>query len=172
MQSSRISQIGCFGLILVIILLVLIGTVAARHDISNKRAAAIAVYERMAEQVEKAPGVLSRMLAFDCGDAASEAVDSLEVSVAEFSALDEPSIPTLKLMWGQVEDTWEAVNRGCAGHLGESAFRDLTVEMEGLRNRYSVEMGNFEEVSQIYNSALDSFPGTLVATDFKQLEGS
>ncbi|MCX6647012.1 MAG: hypothetical protein NTY09_11770 [bacterium] len=169
MQSSRISQVGCFGLVLVVVLLILIGAVAARHEINMKRAAAVAAYQRLAEQAEKAPGILNRMLAFDCGDEAASAVGAVGDSVAGLSTLNEPSISRLKETWGQIEDTWGIVSRGCAGSLSSPAFRDLTTEIEGIRNRYSVEMGNFEQAAQIYDLSLDSFPGNIVAKDFKKI---
>jgi len=169
MQSSRITRVGCFGLALVAALLILIGAVAARHDINMKRATAVAAYQRLADQAEKAPGILNRMLAFDCGTEAESAVSAVGDSVANLSALSEPSISTLKETWGEIEDVWGDVNRGCVSSLQTSAYRDLSVEMEGIRNRYSVEMGNFEQAAQVYDLALDSFPGNIVAKDFKKI---
>jgi hypothetical protein len=169
MQSSKITRIGCFGLILVLILLCLIGTLAARHEINRKRSVAIAAYERMAEQVEKAPGVLNRMLAYDCGTDAEDAVREVEVLVQNLPGSDNPSIGTLIETWDSIEGAWSIVNRGCARNISEPAFRDLTVEMEGLRNRLSVEKGSFEEAAQVYDFSLISFPANIVATDFKKL---
>lgn len=169
MQSSRITQIGCFGLVLVVILLILIGSIAARNDINRKRSEAVTVYERMLEQAEKAPGVLNRMLAFDCGEEAEDAVLEVDEGVAGLSALENPSPFKLEETWDLIEDAWAIVNRGCARNLSSPAFRDLTTEMEGLRNRYSVEAGNFEHASMMYDAVLNSFPGNIIATDFKNL---
>lgn len=163
MQSSRITRIGCFGLVLVLGLLILIGAVGVRAEINKKRSVAIGAYNRMVEQAEKAPGVLNRMLSFNCGDDAEVSVSDAGNSVARLSDLDAPSISVLGEIWDEIELAWVEVSRGCSGSLSENAFRDLTIEMEGLRNRLSVEMGNFEEAAEMYNSALKTFPANIFA---------
>lgn len=169
MQSSRITRIGCFGLVLVIVLLILIGAVGIRAEINKKQSVAIGAYNRMVDQVEKAPGVLNRMLSFDCGEGAEEAVREAENSVARLSELDGPSISGLEEIWDEIENAWVEVSRGCLGSLSEDAFRDLTIEIEGLRNRYSVEKGNFEEAAEMYNSALRTFPANIFAYGSSEL---
>jgi LemA protein len=169
MQSSRITRIGCFGLVLVLVLLILIGAVGVRAEINKKRSVVIGAYNRMVEQAEKAPGVLNRMLSFNCGDDAEVSVSEAENSVARLSELDAPSISVLEETWDEIETAWVEVNRGCSMSLSEDAFRDLTIEMEGLRNRFSVEKGNFEEAAEIYNSALRTFPANIFAYGSSEL---
>ena len=42
-------------------------------------------------------------------------------------------------------------------------FRTLQAQLEGTENRISVEREGFNEVSRIYNTAVRSFPGVLIA---------
>jgi len=166
-QSRRITNIGCFGLILVVILLVLIGIVVARTDISGKRAEAMGVLDRMRDQAEKAPGIFNRMLPFGCGAEAERLVG--EAGNAVESLGTELTLAELDEVWGKIEDAWSAINRGCRRSLSEPAFVDLTTEMEGVRNRYMVEKGNYNDAAEVYNSALDVFPGNLAGWGFEKL---
>jgi tetratricopeptide (TPR) repeat protein len=166
-QSSRIRSIGCFGIVLVIILLVLIGLVAVRSDISKKRADALTVLGRMREQVDKAPDILNRMLVYDCGSDAEFAVSEVESVLAGFP--ENPTLPELNEAWDKIENARTLIGRGCRGYVSDPAFVDLNTEMEGAKNRYSVEKGNYIQAAEIYNEALDSFPGYLLAAGFRKL---
>jgi hypothetical protein len=167
MQSSRIASIGCFGLVLVLILLLLIGTVAIRADLGRKRANALAVLGRMHEQVDKAPGIFNRMLAYGCGADAEEAVTSA-TAAAENLARDA-SLGQLEAAWSEIEDAWSAIQHGCMRQLSEPSFIDLSTELEGARNRFSVEKGNFYRAAEVYDAALESSPASLVSWGFEKL---
>jgi len=165
-QSSRITRIGCFGAVLLLILLILIGLVSVRADIQTKRAAAVSILARMTEQVNKAPDILNRMLAWDCAIEAGESVDQLESFVTALP--DEPTVEQLEIAWDAIENSRSLISRGCTSSMSELAFVDLTTELEGAKNRYAVEKGNFANAAEIYNLALDSFPGFLVASGFSK----
>ena len=166
-QAQRISSVGCIGVVIVLIILVLIGAVIIRADLSGKRGAALTARSRMLEQVNKAPGVLDRMMAYECAGNAqgySEAeakIDLLDVN-SPLSEIEES--------WDLIEDAWSAISGHCLEESNQSAFQDLTTEMEGLRNRISVENGNYHNASNIYNSALESMPANIAAYGFEKLE--
>ena len=166
-QAKRISNVGCFAIVLALIIVVLIGAAVIRADLSTKRGNALTVLSRIREQVDKAPGVLNRMLAYDCGSDAEKSVSSAE-GVIEGLA-DDANINEVESAWQAVEDAWAEINRGCRSSLDDPAFVDLTTEMEGLRNRISVEKGNYTEVAEVYNSALKSFPANLVSGGFEKM---
>jgi LemA protein len=44
-----------------------------------------------------------------------------------------------------------------------AGFRDLQVQLEGTENRISVARGDFNQAVQSYNTAIQQFPGMLVA---------
>jgi len=167
MQSNRIASIGCIGLLLVLILLLLIGTVAIRADLGRKRANALAALGRMHEQIDKAPGIFERMLGYGCGPDAEEAASRATATV-ESLARDAP-LGQLEAAWGEIEAAWSAVQRGCGRSLNEPSFVDLSTELEGARNRYSVEKGNFYQAAEVYNAALESSPANLVRWGFEKL---
>lgn len=166
-QAKRISNVGCFAIVLTLIIVVLIASAVIRADLSTKRGNALTVLSRIREQVDKAPGVLDRMLAYDCGSDAEDAVSSAE-GVSE-GLTDDANISEVESAWQAVEDAWAEINRGCRSSLDDPAFVDLTTEMEGLRNRISVEKGNYTDVAEVYNSALTSFPANLVSGGFEKM---
>jgi len=166
-QSAAITRIGCVGLVLVLGLLLIIGAMAVRMDLARKRASALAARARVCEQVKKAPGVLQRMLAFDCGKRAEDAVGSLGQLVDSLGY--DSTTEELNSAWNEIDRTWAGVNRGCASKRFEQAYTDLETEMEGLRNRFSVEKDNYIHLAEIYNSALRAFPGSAVASGFEEL---
>jgi len=166
-QSNRITTLGCVGLVILVILLVLIAAVGVRASLNSQRAQALDALGRMREQVDKAPGIMDRMIAFDCGDDASEAV-----SIArEHVDLLEPgsSSDEIEAAWDEVEAAWAAVNRGCSQYLSDPAFMNLSTEMEGVRNRLSVEEGKYRDLADVYNTSLSVFPGILFRQGFDEL---
>ena len=46
------------------------------------------------------------------------------------------------------------------------AFQDLMVQLEGTENRINVERNRFNQVAQGYNTRIQRFPGTLIASTF------
>jgi len=46
------------------------------------------------------------------------------------------------------------------------AFQDLMVQLEGTENRINVERNRFNEVARGYNTQIQRFPGTLIASMF------
>ena len=46
------------------------------------------------------------------------------------------------------------------------AFRDLMVQLEGTENRINVERSRFNEIARDYNTRIQRFPGTLIASTF------
>ena len=46
------------------------------------------------------------------------------------------------------------------------AFRDLMVQLEGTENRINVERNRFNEIARDYNTRIQRFPGTLIASTF------
>lgn len=166
-QSQAITRIGCIGLVFVVILLALIGGAAIRADLGGKRASAMTALARMHEQIEKAPGVLQRMVAFGCGSDAEEAVRQAAERVGGLDV--EAPVKEQDEVWEEVEAAWVAVTRGYAAHLAEPALVDLTTEMEGIRNRRSVERGNYKEAAEVYNEALGGAMAGLFAWGMEPL---
>jgi hypothetical protein len=160
-QSQTITTIGCVGAILVLILIVLIGSVSVRMSLAAKRAKAMQSLYLVQEQVSKAPGIFERMLAFGCDSGASSSVERIRLQISEMK--EEPNKAELEAIWGEVENVWVEVDRGCTSLLGDRAFVDLTTEMEGIRNRRSVEMGKYGKAVEEYNSMLSSFPANVLA---------
>jgi len=166
-QARRISNVGCIGVVIMLILLVLIGVVLVRADLTKKRNVAIEARGIIFENVVKAPGVMDRMLGYGCGTDAESAVEEFTEFIEGFDS--ETSITELEVAWNGMEDAWAKINRGCTEDLSDPAFTDMTTEMEGIRNRISVEKGNYLSGVDIYNSALKSFPASLVASGFEAL---
>lgn len=166
-QSQTITTIGCVGAILVLILIVLIGSVSVRMSLSAKRAKAMQSLCLIQEQVSKAPGIFERMLAFGCDSGASSSVEQIRVQIGEMK--EETSMAEVDAIWGEVENVWVEVNRGCSSFLNDQAFVDLTTELEGIRNRRSVEMGKYGKAVEEYNSMLSSFPANVLAWGVKPL---
>ncbi|HKH45984.1 MAG TPA: LemA family protein [Thermoanaerobaculia bacterium] len=46
------------------------------------------------------------------------------------------------------------------------AFRDLMVQLEGTENRINVERNQFNEIARDYNTRIQRFPGTVIASTF------
>jgi LemA protein len=46
------------------------------------------------------------------------------------------------------------------------AFQDLMVQLEGTENRINVERNRFNEIARDYNTRIQRFPGTLIASTF------
>ncbi len=167
-QSNRITALGCAGLIVLVILLVMIGAVAVRSVINSKRAEALDALGRMREQVDKAPGILDRMVAYDCGDDAGEAA---EIARGYVDGLEQDSTASeIERAWDEIEGAWATVNRDCSEYLNDPSYVNLTTEMEGVRNRLSVEEGKYRDLAEVYNSSLMSFPGNLFRAGFEELE--
>jgi hypothetical protein len=166
-QSQTITTIGCVGAILVVILIVLIGSVSVRMGLASRRAKAMQSLYLVQEQVSKAPGIFERMLAFGCDSGAASAVEQIRLQISEMK--EEPDKAEMDAIWGEVENVWVEVNRGCSGFLNDPAFVDLTTELEGIRNRRSVEMGKYGKAVEEYNSMLSSFPANVLAWGVKPL---
>jgi len=166
-QAKRISNVGCFAIALILIIVVLLASVIIRADLSTKRGNALTVLSRIREQVEKAPGVLDRMLAYDCGPDAEDLVGAAKSAIENLP--DNAPLNDVEVAWSSVEDAWKAIERGCMSSRKDSAFLDLKTELEGLRNRISVEKGNYTDVAEVYNSALESFPANLVSGGFEKM---
>ncbi len=166
-QSRRITRLGCVGLILVLVLIFLISMVAVRNELSGKRGMALDKLTALKAQIQKAPGILNRMLAFGCGEEAEEAVRELDTMVSSLS--EGATFEQLSRTWEDTEDVWAIVTAGCAEDLNDAAFIDLTTEMEGVRNRYAVEKGHYSEAVETYKAALRVFPGSWFGRDFEPL---
>jgi len=46
------------------------------------------------------------------------------------------------------------------------AFQDLMVQLEGTENRINVERNRFNEIARDYNTRIQRFPGTVIASTF------
>src|SRR3989304_2856244 len=93
-QSRNITRIGCMGLALLFILLILIGGIAVRADVQKLKTKALGDLGKMRTQIDKVPGILGRMVEFGCGEDArlaeenvSGIIESLE-SDAGFDRLE------------------------------------------------------------------------------------
>jgi len=162
-QSNRIASIGCFAMVLILILLILIGATFVRSDISKKRSAAMGSLGRMQQQVEKAPGIFQRMLAMDCGEEAEDAVEELSDRIDSMqTALNDDELDPI---WDNVESVWAELSAECSGR----GMSELGIEMEGIRNRYAVEKGKYREDADAYNASLRTFFGTLFGWGYEPL---
>lgn len=162
-QSSRIASIGCFGAVLVLILLVLIGAVAVRSDLTRKRSTAFGDLGRMQEQVEKAPGIMERMIAYECGKDMQETLGDLADRIDSMPTAQ--NMDELDSIWREVESVWAEISAECSGE----GMDELEIEMEGIRNRYSVEKGKFREDADVYNAALRTFFATMFGWGYEPL---
>ncbi len=167
MQSSRITKVGCIGVALVLVILILIGLVMVRGGLSSKRNVAMDALGRMREQVVKAPGVLNRMLANGCGEEAEQAVNDVQRMVDALSS--EYTFDDMENAWAEIETAWALVSRGYPGSEADPVHVDFKTDMDGIRNRFSVEKGNYNRAADTYNSALRSFPGGLAGFGLKEL---
>lgn len=150
------------------ILLILVGAVAIRADLDMKKANAMKSLALITEQIKKSPSILARMESFDCGDRASESVEELKKAIDGLP--DKPSVDELKALWNKAENTWVIVSAGCVAKMNQQALIDLSTEMEGVRNRISVEAGKYSKAVDIYNSSLSAFPSNLFAWGMRPLE--
>jgi hypothetical protein len=166
-QSSMITRIGCIGFVLVVILLVLIGTLATRASLISKRAAALEKLAMIAEQIDKVPGVLDRMVSLGCSKNPDSIINGLKEKI---TSGDKESLDNLDKNWAMAEAAWNQLSSDCFAQGMGSAFSDLGIEFEGIRNRRSIERGNYKGAAEAYNAALTQFPANLGITGLKPLK--
>jgi hypothetical protein len=154
-------------MIVLIVLIYFIGLAGVKAELGKKQARALEVLSRMQTHLERTPGILDRMVALGCGDDAGAAVASFESSMN--SLPEKASFRDLENAWAEFERTWTEVSAGCAGRMNDASFIELKTELEGIRNRYDVEKGNFSRAAEEYNTALSQFPATIYYTGFDPL---
>lgn len=163
-QSRNLMKFGCFGVVIIGIIFVLIGGQAVRNDIQSKQNKALTDLGRMKEQIDKTPVIFKRMINLGCDDSLNKVVDGLKAEIETISS--EMTYQKIETTWSKVNDVWLEIETGCAKLSSEPAFRDLVTEMEGVRNRYAVESGNFKKSSAEYESSLKTFFGQLFGAGF------
>ena len=165
-QSSMITRVGCFGAVLVIVLLVLIGFLAARADLARKRLDALGDLARVREQIEKSPDILNRMLALGCAEPARAQVAEIKSGV---ESLGTATIIDLDAIWVKVESAYLTISTDCGG-TDAPRLGDVRIEFEGVRNRRSVERAKYVEAAQVFNDALAQFPNNLLPESMRPFE--
>lgn len=167
-QSQTIARVGCFGAVIVLAILIAIGALIVRTDLGQKKAEAEKRLALINEQIIKAPGILDQMLVFKCGPDAEASVKATETLVDKLGP--QPTISQLKAAWDRIQLAWDDVKGGCIDSVNQQAFIDLSSEMEGVRNRKAVEIGNYVKAADEYNQALGGVASKLFASDMKPLD--
>jgi len=163
-QSRSISGIGCFGIFIALVILLLIGTTAVRAGINNKLSDAAESLALLKGQLDKTPQVLNDlMMSVDCGERAEGAVrDAVE---AVDLLPDDYTFAELENAWDLVSAAWSTLDTSCEGELDSY----LQTDMRGIRDRFTFESGKYLEKRELYNSAINEFPGRVVSWGFNEL---
>ena len=167
-QSKNIATVGCIGLIVVLIVLYMIGLAIVGADLRKSQSEAVGALGRMRAQLEKAPGVLERMLEYRCGEASKSEITELKNEIEKLG--DKSTYADFIRAHERVEAVRDHIEPPCYKFSNDAGFLDLKVEMEGVSNRYFVELGKYRELAAAYNLKLESFPGSLLKREYKELE--
>ncbi|MFH1675925.1 MAG: hypothetical protein ABIC40_02785 [bacterium] len=167
-QSKNIATVGCIGLVVVLILLYMIGIAIVGADLRRSQSEAIGALGRMRSQIEKAPGVLERMLEYGCGIASESEITELKNRVEKLG--DKSTYSEFVKVQELVDSVRAHIEPYCGKFSNDAGFLDLKTELEGVNNRYFVELGKYRELATAYNLKLESFPGSLLRNKYKELE--
>ena len=170
--------LGCLGVLVVIALIAGAFALGVRNDLVNKEEAVNAqwgqvenVYQRRADLI---PNLVATVRgAADFEKSTLESVVQARASVGQVNMGNLPNDPAAFARFQQAQDSLSSalsrlmvVVERYPDIKANQNFQDLQVQLEGTKNRITVERMRYNEKAQDYNATRRRFPGFLFADLF------
>jgi LemA protein len=174
-------SVGCLvgGVIVAVLALVLLwgvgsynGLVGARESVSSQWAQVESAYQRRADLVRNLVATVKGSAQFE-QDTLIRVVEARS-RVGQVNA--GPDILNNPEKFAEFQQAQDQLSSALSRLLvvverypdlkSTQAFQDLMVQLEGTENRINVERNRFNEIARDYNTRIQRFPGTLIASTF------
>ena len=176
-------SMGCVigGAILAVLLLVLLwgvgaynGLVGSRENVESQWAQVESAYQRRADLIPNL--VASVKGAADFEQETLTRVVEARSRVGQVNATATSEILNNPQQFAEFQEAQDQLSSALSRLLvvverypelrSVQGFQDLMVQLEGTENRINVERNRFNEVARDYNTRIQRFPGTLIASTF------
>ena len=172
--------IGCGGIVLIIIVVLIVGAIAIggsynrlvgmQQNVDAKWAQVQNVYQRRADLIPNLVNTVAGAANFE--KSTLEAVTNARASVGRVqldpnkAPADAAKLEQFQAAQGQLSNALSrllVVSENYPELKANQNFQQLQAQLEGTENRISVERGNFNEAVRTYNTAVRTFPTNLFA---------
>ena len=176
-------SMGCIvgGAIVAVLALVLLwgvgaynGLVGSRESVESQWAQVESAYQRRADLIPNLVATVKGSAQFE-QDTLTRVVEARS-RVGQVSAQATSDILNNPQQFAEFQEAQDQLSSALSRLLvvverypdlkSTQAFQDLMVQLEGTENRINVERNRFNEIARDYNTRIQRFPGTLIASMF------